>query len=127
MDETIGTGASWENLREDPFDVNTICSTVMTADRETLTEEFQTGLVGSQAASSASQIGTEPLVRAGTQTLIDPDSALSIPKTTVPEMFSISTSETVPTAGADRAMGAVDLRPHRGQVLSSDTPDIEVH
>ena len=87
MDNTVGTGEGWENLRQDAFDTTTVCSTVVTADRETLAEEFQTGLVGSQAASSASQIGTVPLARPGTQTLSDPDSALSIPKTTGPDMF----------------------------------------
>ena len=98
----VGTIGGWENLRHHTLDTATCCSTVGSADIKTPTEGFGTGIVGSQAASSASQADTEPLDRPGTQALSAPGSALSIPKSTAPQLFSIATSETIPTMDQNR-------------------------
>ena len=114
----LGTGASSSFMMlEDREDLETFCSTVVT-EGGNMTDQFGTGIVGSQAASSATPLDTETQFRPETQTLLAPDSVLSVPKPDPPEMFSIATAETVPTAARERSLGAVELRPPSMEIAS---------
>ena len=122
----LGTGASYINLRDNNEEIETFCSTVVT-EGENTTDQFGTGIVGSQAASSAAPLDTETPYRPETQTLLDPDSVLSIPKPDMPEVFSIATAETVPTAAGERSLGAVELRPPSMEIASMTENETEYH
>ena len=105
----LGTGASFMVLGNNNEEIETFCSTVVT-DGGNGADQFGTGIVGSQAASSATQLDTEPPYCPETQTLLDPDSELSIPKPRTQEMFSIATSETVPATATERWLGSMEMR-----------------
>ena len=85
MPKPPGSDCSWERLVT--AEENVMVGTPAASTVKTINSEMQIEMIGSQAASSASQIGTEPMDRPGTQALNAPDSVLSIPKDTVPQLF----------------------------------------
>ena len=67
MEDTVGTGHDWTRVPHSTMVCSSLGTTIQTSGTEgQSSSRLPTGLVGSQAASVATEIGTEPISNPGT-------------------------------------------------------------